>query len=325
MPPKAEGTVQVEDRLSSIGGGRIKATVRNLVWRECTGILSTAALLVPLVFTSGADAQERYREGQPPVLEKRNEHTPVADDVNQEIEAFEAAYSAKGRPRVMLFWNRSISDQLEVKILKEKTRRKEGVKNKSSESQKDDSGGEVGVTDARYSEVEVEKTNETVVDAGRREGPAEAFTWALEDAVLRALTVLKVNVVDRSAAMRFSSSERDPARSTDAIRTETQAMLDRADVMLEILSTKDASAPSGLLYRILVKEVHTARVLATRVTDARPPPMKTSGTPRSSIRIGRNGLERAVAEEPSATVAQVARELTRQVLATLAIGIENLN
>ena len=117
--------------------------------------------------------------------------------------------------------------------------------------------------------------------------------------------------------MRFSAQEADSsATSADAIRTETQALLDKADVLLEILSAPEPTAPSGLVYRILVKEAGTGRVLASKVTDARPTVVKTRG---QGMKIGRKGLER-VTESDQTSVGQVARELTKQVLSTMTAG-----
>ena len=134
--------------------------------------------------------------------------------------------------------------------------------------------------------------------------------------VFNALTGVGANLVDRSAAMRFADAEKAvQVERPDALRVEADALLQKGDLLLEVLNAPDPKAPSGLLYRLLVKEVGTGRVLASHVTDAKPkvrPPLRR-------LRFGDQGLEPVAAAQPS--VGEVARELGKQVMRTLAVAL----
>lgn len=232
------------------------------------------------------------------------------------IDAFVEAYRERGRPRIVMFWNRALTDQLVEQRKTQKVKRREGGGTETAESQQDGAGGEVKLTERQNAETVTEHTDETAVDRGRRAGPAESFDWALEDAVVRALTGVGANLVDRSAAMRFADAEKAvQVERPDALRVEADALLQKGDLLLEVLNAPDPKAPSGLLYRLLVKEVGTGRVLASHVTDAKPkvrPPLRR-------LRFGDQGLEPVAAAQPS--VGEVARELGKPVMRTLAVAL----
>ena len=177
-------------------------------------------------------------------------------------------------------------------------------------------GGQISDEASRHSETKTERTNETTEDKGKRTNPRERYDWALEDAIIRSLTAMGTKLVDRSAAMRFLVGERDMAPSSiDAVRIETDALLRKGDLLLEILMSEDVSAPSGWIYRILVKEIGSARLLASGITDARPP----ATAPDRVFRAGDRGFEKVSAPEPS--IGEVARELSKHVITTLTLGL----
>lgn len=103
--------------------------------------------------------------------------------------------------------------------------------------------------------------------------------------------------------------------SLDAVRVETDALLRKGDLLLEILTSEDVSAPSGWIYRILVKEIGSGRLLASGITDARPP----AKAPDRVFRAGDRGFEKVSAPEPS--IGEVARELSKHVVTTLTFGL----
>jgi len=256
------------------------------------------------------------REGQPEVLVPATPEAPV-DDSRQLVMSFAKAYAEHGEPRIAIFWNRAFSEQLKEIRKTEKVKRKETGGGKTVESQEDGTGGTVEESSVRQTEVTRERLDETVVDTGRREGPEERMTWVLEDAVVRALTASGARVVDRSAAMRFTVGERGAdGRTVDALQTETIALLDKSDLLLEILMTNDPNAPSQLLYRVLVKEVGSARMLASAVTDGRPP----AQAGKRKLQVGSSGYEPV--PEPEPTVGDIARQLSRHVLRTMVAALE---
>jgi len=281
-----------------------------------TCVVVSLALLAPATALRAADpADPSYRDGTPPVLSPTP--TEVVDDAQAVVDAFAEAYRQRGQPRLVLFWNRALTDQLVEQRRTQKTFNRQSGGNQSQERQSDGTGGEVSLTEGQHSTSVTERTDETTVDHVRRAGPAEGFAWAVEDAVVRSLAGSGANLVDRSAAMRFVDAERAvPETRPDALRVEAEALLQKGDVLLEILSTPEPKAPSGLLYRVLVKEVGSGRLLASLVTDARPKPQPTV----RRLRVTEGGLAAPPVLEPS--VGEVARELSKQVLRTLTAALQ---
>ncbi len=282
-----------------------------MIVRSAAAVVAVALLQVSV----SATAEEGpYRPGSPEVLSPRKAERP--DNGGQIVEAFGRAYASKNKPRVVLFWNRSLVDQLTEIKKSEKVTQVQKAGKTTTEFQEDSLGGRISGVASRHSETKTERMNETTEDKGKRTNPRERNAWALEDAVIRSLTAMGTKLVDRSAAMRFLVGERDMAPSSlDAVRVETDALLRKGDLLLEILMSEDFSAPSGWIYRILVKEIGSGRLLASGVTDARPPAKR----PDRAFRAGERGFEKVSAPEPS--LGEVAEELSNHVVTTLTLGL----
>lgn len=251
---------------------------------------------------AAADPPPRYREGQPPVM---TAHEVAGAD--NAVGALRVAYAARGQPRVMLFWNRILTDQVTGvrKVRKVRSLRPGGP---PAVECTDETGGDDTANAPVTPSGAVECTEETVVDQGRRRDLHETLAWTMEDAVVGALTDAGVRLVDRNAAIRFTAAD---GTSRDPVRVETAGLAERSDLLMELLMTPDARAPGGVRYRVLVKENGTGRLLASGVTGIRTHPEK----PATRLKVGRNGFER---EPVDADDAAHARELGRLAVTTLA-------
>lgn len=253
-------------------------------------------------------AGEVYRPNLPGVLASQPSNAP--DDGPAILKALAEANEQRGKPRTILFWNRTLHAGLREAKVTEKTIKHENESAGTEERQVDGTGGEIKLKTDKDTRTSTERTEDLKSDLGHRDGIRETASWILEDAVVRAVTAAGVRLVDRNAAIRFVGSEAIAAQE-DSYLTEVAAVRGKSDLILEILITDEANAPSNFLYRITVREVGSGRLLASRTTDARPPSQPQSG----NLRFGTTGLERIPVTAP--TLADIAKELSKQVARTL--------
>jgi len=253
--------------------------------------LSLAALL------GGGGANAQYREGLPAVA------TPPprapASDPSGSLAGFASAYQRHKSPRMVVFWNRSLTDSTTSSY------------ELRSDSQSDMHEAEdlTLYPDGRTITRDRSTDSSTRLglhrsDEGKREGLSERADWDAEEGFNRAMLANGVRLVDRTMAIRATAA--GMAGGGDAVAAESAALTGKADLLVEILQTPDASAPSGYAFRVDVKDVRSGALLANFVTGGNPP----RGGPGRFI-AGSNGYERERPRAPGigAVGAQVGREL----------------
>ena len=283
--------------------------------RVAKRVLAVVITTMILPLSTRAEVEDGlYRPGAEPVLSPPKANSQ--DDSRKIIDAFVRAYANKKSPRVVLFWNRSLSDQLNDVKTSEKVTQIYSSGDITADLRIPDIGERSVDASSRRFVSKTERTDQTIEEKGKRRDTSERYGWALEDAVVRTLTGMGTKLVDRSAAMRFLAAERDLAPSAlDGVRIETDALLKKGDLLLEILLSEDASTPSGLIYRILVKEIGSGRLLASGFTDARP----AAKAPERTFRAGERGFEKISA--PDLSISEVATELGNHVAKTLTMAL----
>jgi hypothetical protein len=263
------------------------------------GLALTAALAA---LATPAFAQ--YRAGQPQVMPPPREADPdAAADAN--LNAFANWYAAAGRPRMLLFWNRQLTDETT-------TRRTD--KTIEDRTYGESTSGET--TSTRFGEATLKETDGSERKVTSRE--SEAITGQtysnmnrkasdlLETVFVNTFLAVGAEVVDRDALIRRLSLENPQADRGDIQFLESQALATGIPYLVEILPSPDPDSPTGLVFTIKIKHLPTSSLRAQFQTRAVPPTGPSRIVPVPGVGFQRQpGESRAT---PPLVAAQLATE-----------------
>ena len=234
-------------------------------------IVSGCALLACAV---PADAQ--YREGIPNTLSP----PPAGPDPRMLVsDAFRATYASRSSPRVVLLWNRAFSDEV-ASTYEDRTRITARNLEKESEIE-EESASDLGSSKLR----ERNQLGKSVVDIvsgakrveSKRPSLSERSDWRVEQAFRSMLIQNGMNFADRSILMRTTAARKSVGNMPNVQEVEAQALMEKANLILEVLQTEDPAAPMGLSFRIDVKDLRSGNVLANIISTGRPMPRAHGG------------------------------------------------
>lgn len=222
-------------------------------------------ILLTVLSSHGAMAQ--YRDGMPEVLPqaaRASSDTAVAD-----AEAFRAAYRRAGSPRMVVYWNRGLGDALTTQY--DHVQQATHVAQAGAVAQLSDDGRTL-TQDAGVASVTTLRSGERRIDDnGSRQLLPERSDWPLMTAFNSRLQGAGATLVDRTVAMRAQAAGESAEQRKDTQTLELKALQDKADLLVEVLQTHDASAPFGVRFRVEVKRVATGELLASLVSDGSAP------------------------------------------------------
>ena len=159
--------------------------------------------------------QELYRSGQPRVIQPAPKET-VQIDAAPIIDRFAAAYAARNRPRLAIFYNREFSDRLSqwfgvsrVAVTEKRDARLSGEveKTEGNVDLKGRSTGTVGVG-----------RQDRLTDP-RRRGLDGVEGWRFENAFSKPLLEAGARLIDRAAVMRPAAVESTGAHDCQQVET----------------------------------------------------------------------------------------------------------
>lgn len=260
-------------------------------------------LAISIVCATAAPLAAQYREGTPEVIAP-----PPArfDSTTSDLARARAAYNAAGSPRVVVFWNRELSDRVANdydEVLIESGTMQTGIATGVSRNRRYAAGSKVSNFET------VSRQGRREVEDDRRDGVlSEKEEWQFLQAFENRLRAIGLVMVSREVAMRKLAAE--AGGSSDKQSMEMQGIADFSDVMLTVLQTPDPAAPVGVLFR----------VTATRLSDGVVIASVTGGGERKQTGPGRfvagaDGFERA---RPSAVgIEDVGENLAMSVLVAM--------
>ncbi|WP_296717386.1 hypothetical protein [Erythrobacter sp.] len=256
------------------------------------------------VAASGAPAAAQYREGTPEVLAaparapnmRAAQETRSADD-----------YRRAGSPRIVVFWNRELSDRIANDYDTVLTDRGETAVDTAAEVSRN----------GRYAEGALVTTRDREVRLGRREVEDdrrdslldESREWELLEAFQSRLQSNGLVLVDRSLAVRaIAAAEGGPA---DKQTAEMRGIAGLADLMMTLTQTGAPDAPLGIRFKITVTDLDSGQIVTTLVAEG-------EGPPRGPGRFvaGANGFERE--QPPALDAAQAGANLASDLMMRLA-------
>ncbi len=261
-----------------------------------TAPLAVAALASP--------AAAQYREGLPPVMAPPPPRIdPSAFGEGQSV----GDYRRAGSPRLVVFWNRELSDRTSA-----------GMDTVITEHGESAEGAAAAVSrSGRYSEGARVAAYEKETRIGLREAPGDARSslmseeaeWRFMEAFQGRLMSAGIRLVDRPVAMRAIAASQDGP--SDRQKAEMAGIARMADLMLAIVQAPAPDTPLGIRFKVAVTDLRDGTILATFVDDGNGP---TRGPGR--FVAGANGFERERA--PSVEVESAGANLASALLARLA-------
>jgi hypothetical protein len=180
-----------------------------------------------------------------------------AEEIQGTIQRFANAYAGKGAPRIAVFLNRALSDDVRewrssarLNVTRERTKFQEEAGTETRRT------STVGGTAAAI---------EQPADSGGRPSPNEQWMWAFEDGFIRPLLDAKVKVIDRATIVRLAATKegrRTDAPSMAPKTIEMNALKDSTDLFVEILISRSPSSLYGYEFKASAKEVKTGQLVA---------------------------------------------------------------
>lgn len=217
----------------------------------------------------GADG---YRTGVPPVLAP--EAAPKGADDSLVVARFRQAYAARRQPRIAIWWNRELSDNVATQWVDDRRLQNNiGIESAGSGSQTTLTNP-TGTRTERFSDgradirQDIHERSGAVV-AGterRRAGLSERSSWDFETGFAQAYLEAGSRLVDRATILRTIGGGRPAGDKPDVQAIESAALLGKADLLMEILMTQDARAPAGWAFRISVKDIQSGQIVMSMVS-----------------------------------------------------------
>lgn len=269
----------------------MRASLRALLGSTCLALLPASGVAQPAI----PDAL--YRPGMPAVLQPA---LPEALQGRDEIvRSFAEAYRARGRPQLALFWNRRFDDRVTdwtsgVRVSETDRARLDASLN----GERTDGANAGSLQGALGVDLDRRRTVEAAWRAPDqvRPGLPEALALELESGFVSAMSGARAVVLDRAAIMRLQDrAERSP--SPDGRRIETDALLEHAVLLVEVLATHHPQTPLGAVFHVSVKDVQTGEIVTSLSSDgkevAEAAPQRWEINERGIVRTSGQRLETA--------------------------------
>lgn len=252
-----------------------------------------------------------YRRDQPEVLAAPRAKASEVAAVSQV--AFAQAYVRAGRPTIAVLWNREFTDLLQqpgtLQIAVDSVHA--GVGTALQAAGPGFGAAEVHGASVASTRLTVQSTKAT---QPVRLGPAEHVELQVRAAFMQTLAAAGVRLVDRNVVMRTTAARRSKGGGLDSQQIETEALERHATLLMEVLNTRDASAPTGWATHVSIKRLADGVVLTEGHMDGRAP--EGAPTPPPRFEADPRGGFREVREP--AKVADVGQRAAEQVLSRLA-------
>lgn len=232
------------------------------------------------------------------ITEARDDDEAI--DVDAAVAAFTTAYAARQSPRIMVYFNRELSAEVQEWVASERIAI-EGQSRTTKGGETTDRAGGVTIS------------HQVANSDGGRVGPGERWMWEFEQAVAELLLDARVNLIDRAVVMRrqaASGQEMLGNAQTSSRTLEMQALDQYADLLLEVWVVRAADSPVGYEFRAQVKDLKDGRLVTTVTTYGE----GTGKEPRRVYVASATGYQ---AYEELPTVTDAAQALTATLMESL--------
>ena len=217
----------------------------------------TGTVPPPSARISGRLRPSQGREVGPKPPVSGEDALPRTEAAQGVIQSFAKVYPVKGCPRVALFLNRALSD--DVREWRSDARLSATGEKAKTRAEAGNKGRQTVVVAGKALRIE------QPADSGDRPSPDESWIWAFEDGFIQPFLEAKTNVVDRATILRLTAAKE--GRRTDAASVapktiEMNALKDAADLFVEVMVSRSPSSLYGYEFKASAKEVKTGRIMA---------------------------------------------------------------
>ncbi|HZV09107.1 MAG TPA: hypothetical protein VFF94_05095, partial [Novosphingobium sp.] len=223
---------------------------------------------------------------------------PRIDHTGPLIARFTQAYRRAKSPRMVIFWNRALTDDVAT------SHELYARSHTDSQANVQSGYGWAHGDSASNSETRLGISHD---DPGRRDTPlAESDDFGLEQGFTDALAQAGVRLVDRTAIMR-TGALRGGTWNLQAL--ETRSILAHAELVVEVAPLADGSGGAGS-FKVVVRNLASGRLVAN---------VQSRGEPPAQVQpyvAGPSGFVRAAPHEP--TPYEAGRQIGLDVMAALA-------
>ena len=232
-----------------------------LVWKSILWAGVVACLYV--TETAADQAESMYRKGTPAVLKPAAEKTLQSAEVPSLAvrDAFRRFYRQQGSPRLAVFWNRVLNDQL-----REMETESRVVFTRTTASRADDASS------VKTSEDQLSVGVETRTKNVRMSPLSEASGMRFQTGYLRPFIEEGAQMIDRNMILRLTGASqaiRDPSRPVrDQQLIEMLSLKGHADLLVQITLTPSEESRFGAFFQVSVIEIKSGRIRASFVNDA---------------------------------------------------------
>ncbi|MEN8190703.1 MAG: hypothetical protein ABFS19_12730, partial [Thermodesulfobacteriota bacterium] len=171
---------------------------------------------------------------------------------------FQRQYQKAGSPRIAVFLNRSLSAEVRQWRTSSRT-----VVSGDGEIGSTSQGLMTSTTTKATGNVSV--SNQAYIEEEKRRAPSEGYLWAYENGFMKPFLKTGTYLLDRATIMRINALDNGQGNAYDPIsvkRIEMKTLLDKADIFIELLITRNSGSPYGYEFKATAKEVRTGRILA---------------------------------------------------------------
>ena len=277
-------------------------------------VVLAAAFIVAAQIAAPAAAQYRdegapagaFRDGESEVLR------PPPPPLDRSVLAagdFRAAYARARSPRIIVFWNRVFSDEVQSTY----RNTLHGDATHAAIAGYSATGNAAYGIAASHDTVDV-STGAVRVAPARDAAVTEDIDFAVEAAFTDSLASNGARLIDRSLAMRATRGAQGAGSRPNIQAIENEAATARADLLIEVLQTPSASGPTGATFKVSIKNIRNARVLGVFTSNGHVPP-KPAG-----LVAGPGGFVRA-STSSTTSPGGVGHELAAQAMAAMARGL----
>lgn len=220
-----------------------------------------------------------YRQGLPDVLA-----APSRDDEHLFDKArFKSVYAKAGRPSMLLFWNRELTDHLRQGVV---TTVETGTNSQLSVSAEEVVPGMFEGTVEHARNKTTRKTTEFLPVPNQRRSPVERVDAQIRSGFVGALLASGVSLVDRNLTMRSVSMQQKDDSKLDSQVVEMNALRRYAKLIAEVTCIPDPQAASGWSMRVTVRRAADGVLLLDHYEDngENPRPQKYSANPAGGFK-----------------------------------------
>jgi len=257
-------------------------------------LLSGCVKTVYLEQETPAGAVPRARVEAPPSLEQGLQGVYAADTMAEErdnaeavAERFRGAYLKAQQPRMAVYLNRALSDevrewkaaerivvtgQLKAREAYEKTGSADGRPAilAASAGEEQEPNGRKTLAGQLAADAQYSASWQTLAEDAPRSAVGEAWSWALEDGFSQPLLEAGTRLVDRATILRLTAAGQDnptdPSGQLAVKQVEMSALKGYADLLVEILVADRYETAGEYEFKVSVKEVQSGQILAQATT-----------------------------------------------------------